>query len=66
MKHVAEIDYFKRQEKIALMWAEYSLKKKWSIEMNKSIGYPYTVVILINATKQFWYASQNPKWRSKK
>ena len=25
----------------------------------------YTVVILIIATKQFWYASQNPKWRSK-
>ena len=24
-----------------------------------------TVVILINATKQFWYALQNTKWRSK-
>ena len=22
-----------------------------------------TVVILINATKQFWYAVQNPNWR---
>ena len=25
----------------------------------------HTVVILINATKQFCYALQNPKWRSK-
>ena len=25
----------------------------------------YTVVILINATLQFWYAVQHPKWRSK-
>ena len=25
----------------------------------------YTAVILINATKQFWYALQNPKWRGK-
>ena len=24
-----------------------------------------TVVILVNATKQFWYALQNPKWKSK-
>ena len=24
-----------------------------------------TLVILINATKQFWYALQNPKWRNK-
>ena len=24
-----------------------------------------TVVISINATKQFWYALQNPKWGSK-
>ena len=24
-----------------------------------------TVVILINATKQFWYVLQNPKWRNK-
>ena len=24
-----------------------------------------TVVVLTNATKQFWYALQNPKWRRK-
>ena len=24
-----------------------------------------TVVILINATKQFWYALQNPEWGNK-
>ena len=30
-----------------------------------SVGIAYTVVSLINATKQFWYALQNPKWRSK-
>ena len=28
-------------------------------------GYKLPVVILINATKQFWYALQNPKWGSK-
>ena len=25
----------------------------------------YTLVILINTTQQFWYALQNPQWRSK-
>ena len=33
--------------------------------LTNSLNMIYKVVILINATKQFWYALQNPKWRSK-
>ena len=33
--------------------------------LNREIIECHTVVILINATKQFWYAVQNPKCRSK-